>query len=355
MRRRLSRLQPFQQTALLATGTLLLGMGLASWAQSVPDLSRFRQASLAQAPALRSVQGRPLDLYRFGEGQDEIIVLLGGFHGDEVQGEYMLQRVMARLATEPELLTGRTIWCLPLVNPDGKQARRRGNARGVDLNRNFPTQNFIPAQHRGTRYYAGPKALSEPESQIVAALLAPYLGPLRPRVKILSIHAPLLVNNYDGPAQVLAEAMSRFNGLPATASIGYPTPGSFGTYYGKERQIPVVTLETGRESPQQAWKNHEKAVWAFIDTRVAPTPLPSATPSREPSPIPLETPLPDTTPLPGVSPDPGTPDQPESTASALPTPRVSSSVAPSEIPDLPDAPEASARMSPLPSMRGSGS
>lgn len=130
MRPRFPRLQPLRQTALLAAGTLLLGM-MASWAQSAPDLKRFRQPHLAGAPALRSVQGRPLDLYRFGEGTDEIIVLLGGFHGDEVQGEYMLQRVMARLAAEPALLVGRTIWCLPLVNPDGKQARRRGNARGV--------------------------------------------------------------------------------------------------------------------------------------------------------------------------------------------------------------------------------
>lgn len=345
MRPRLSRLQPLQQTALLVAGTLLLGLSLASWAQSAPDLTPFRQGNLAGAPALRSVQGRPLDLYRFGEGTDEIIVLLGGFHGDEVQGEYMLQRVMARLAAEPALRAGRTIWCLPLVNPDGKQARRRGNARGVDLNRNFPTRNFIPGQHRGTRYYAGPKALSEPESQVVAALLAPYLDTLRPRVKILSIHAPLLVNNYDGPARILAEGMSRLNGLPATASIGYPTPGSFGTYYGQERQIPVVTLETGRESPQQAWKNHEKAVWAFIETRVAPAPTPSPSAVPTPSTAPLETPLPETTPIPGA-----TPAQPESTASApLPTPRVSSSVAPSEIPDLPDAPEASASMSPLPS------
>ena len=36
---------------------------------------------------------------------------------------------------------------------------------------------------------------------------------------------------------------------PVEASIGYPTPGSFGTYCGVERNIPTITLEMDEECP----------------------------------------------------------------------------------------------------------
>ena len=37
------------------------------------------------------------------------------------------------------------------VNPDGTALGRRGNAKGVDLNRNYPATNFLPGSNYGQR------------------------------------------------------------------------------------------------------------------------------------------------------------------------------------------------------------
>lgn len=63
------------------------------------------------------------------------------------------------------------------------------------------------------------------------------------------MHAPYKVVNYDGPAEKFAKSISKIIGYPVEASIGYPTPGSFGTYCGVERNIPTITLELDEEIP----------------------------------------------------------------------------------------------------------
>ena len=60
---------------------------------------------------------------------------------------------------------------------------------------------------------------------------------------IITIHAPYKTVNFDGPAQTLADKISEFVGYPTSSDIGYPTPGSFGTYCGVERKIPTITIE----------------------------------------------------------------------------------------------------------------
>src|SRR5439155_25085717 len=90
-------------------------------------------------------------------------------------------------------------------------------------------------------YHPGERPLSEPES----AALASVVERVRPRV-LVAVHQPLRLVNWDGPAEPLARAMSEAAGYPAVASVGYPTPGSFGACYGIDRALPVITLELPR-------------------------------------------------------------------------------------------------------------
>ena len=146
---------------------------------------------------------------------------------------------------------GNNLLFIPCLNPDGMALGKRTNANNVDLNRNFPTKNW--GQNKGenatcddetTSYYGGKSPSSEIETQFVINIIEKY----KPKL-ILTLHAPYKVVNYDGPAENIAKQISKITGYPVEASIGYPTPGSFGTYCGVERNIPTITLELDEECP----------------------------------------------------------------------------------------------------------
>ena len=198
-----------------------------------------------------SVEGRPIRAIHRPGNTDRVALILGGFHGDEPTSVAIARRLTALLADEPERARD-AAWCIVSpVNPDGYQRRTRRNARGVDLNRNFPTANWAPSSPRG-RMHGGPHPASEPETRAVISIVER----LRPAVIVTvhSISGDRHCNNYDGPGEACARALHRHNGYPVRASIGYPTPGSFGTWAGHELGIPVVTLELpSRHSARRCW------------------------------------------------------------------------------------------------------
>jgi protein MpaA len=179
----------------------------------------------------RSVGGRPLRYGVFGSGLP-VTLVFAGIHGSEPAGVDLALRFLESLAGDPRSVDRGTIVVAPLVNPDGYERRERWNARGVDLNRNFPAWNW-DGSARG-----GPFPASEPETRFVLRLLERF----RP-TRIVSVHAPLGCVNWDGPARRLARALSQESGLPPREDIGYPTPGSFGSYAGRQLGVPTITLE----------------------------------------------------------------------------------------------------------------
>lgn len=106
-----------------------------------------------------SVQGRPIVSVRLGS-QDPVVRMLvvGDIHGDERAGMRIARLLIALGAPR-----GAELLVVPTINPDGVAARTRGNAHGVDLNRNFP---FDWRPLTGGEY-SGPRPLSEPESRTI--------------------------------------------------------------------------------------------------------------------------------------------------------------------------------------------
>jgi protein MpaA len=187
-------------------------------------------------------------------------------HGDLFQSR---DRKGAVLSVENRLRSGgarRSLWTIiPTLNPDGYLRRRRRNARLVDLNRNFPTTDWTTGSPR-SRMYGGTSPASEPETRALIRLIE-CLRPAR-IVSIHSINGGRFCNNYDGPAQALAETMARRNRYPVRAAIGYPTPGSLGTWAGVERGIPIVTLELpSSASPKACWEQNCLALLEALTLR----------------------------------------------------------------------------------------
>lgn len=187
-----------------------------------------------------SVEGRELLAATVGEGAWRVY-WIGGIHGDEPEGQRELETLLEVLS-ESAVQGAYTVRVLADLNPDGTMAHTRGNARGVDLNRNFPARNFSPQARRGAR------PLSEPESLALWVDLERF----EPQLVVVSHSAhngPFV--NYDGPAQAWAErfavgAAALDPRWRVVADMGYPTPGSLGTAIGVERGLPILTLEFRR-------------------------------------------------------------------------------------------------------------
>lgn len=212
----------------------------------------------------RSAEGRPIEAITFRAGDDPVLVL-AGVHGDEPKGVYVAERLIELLEAQPQLCKRARATIVPRLNPDGCLRRRRRNANRVDLNRNMPSRDWGLGRRR-SRYYGGPSAASEPETRTLIRLIQK----LHPR-RIVSIHSidrHRFCNNWNGPAERLARRMSAANGYPITDDIGYPTPGSFGTWAGLERGIPTITLEVpSHHSRERCWRDNRSALLAFIRGR----------------------------------------------------------------------------------------
>ena len=165
---------------------------------------------------------------------------MGGILGDEYSSISIMFRWMELLDA-----SGNTDFqwrFAPTVNPDGLldgQAVRQ-NANGVDLNRNFPSQDWLDLAedywqnitNRNPRWFPGNAPASEPEVQWVVNQIETW----KPDV-IVSVHAPYHLLDYDGPPeppQQIGELHLHLLGV---------YPGSLGNYAGINLGIPVVTME----------------------------------------------------------------------------------------------------------------
>ncbi len=191
-----------------------------------------------------STEGRAITVRLLGDAGPSVLVI-GGIHGSEPEGLAPVLALVRRLEEEP--MRARMVIVQDL-NPDGSEAHSRYNARGVDLNRNWPASGFRPSPTNG------PKALSEIETRLGDDLIRR----VKPELVIVlhSIQTGPFVN-YDGPAgdlaQVFAAAADRADHRyrwDVKVEMGYETPGSIGSYLGVDRGIAVLTIEFDRGHPE---------------------------------------------------------------------------------------------------------
>ena len=87
-------------------------------------------------------------------------------------------------------------------------------------------------------------------------------GPAR----IVSIHQPIGCVDHDGPAEGLATVVAEHCGLPVRKLGG--RPGSLGSYAGRDRGIPIITLElpgkASRLDEDELWRRYGGALLAAI-------------------------------------------------------------------------------------------
>lgn len=184
------------------------------------------------------------------QNSNKKILIIGVVHGDEPQGEYFINSYLEKNNQNLK----NTVYYIPRLNSNTS----RKNKNGVDLNRNFPTKNWVLGENND--YFGGLKSNSEPETKFLVDLLNE-----NDFSEIITIHSPYKVVNYDGPAENLAEIISSFLSYPISSDIGYPTPGSFGTYCGVERNIPTITIEIDENENIEILKEKFHKLFKYLE------------------------------------------------------------------------------------------
>lgn len=207
-----------------------------------------------------SVLGRPIEAVHFAPPSyarpRPPALLFGAIHGDEAVTQLMLERLADELIERPP---GRDAWIVPCLNPDGVLAGTRNNANDVDLNRNFGSQSWGSQRRPG--YQPGAAAEDQPETQALVALVER----VRPH-RIIALHSTYRMVNWDGDGEALAHEMAARCGYPVEHDMGYPTPGSFGSKYGVEQGLEVITLEVPYlDIDERAWTDCRTALRWSVD------------------------------------------------------------------------------------------
>lgn len=218
----------------------------------------------------KSVKGKPIRLHLFGE-RGPVVFIFGGIHGDEPESQYVSLCLIDYLLAHDELYADRRIAVIPSANPDGILQNTRVNARHVDCNRNFPASNW-EKKKRIDKFYGGPKPKSEPETRAIISVI----DALKPNL-VIAVHVaikdtvPFCIDPDSPDALKVAEVMSEHNGYPVIEDMGYATPGSLGTWSGKDRGITMLTLELRDYQPwPELWETHRDALVAAIKYVKAP-------------------------------------------------------------------------------------
>jgi protein MpaA len=231
----------------------------------------------------KSVQGRDLLYFDLGTTTSSKLTLIQcGIHGDELPALPMCLNLLNEIQSGKRKVREKTrLIVQPLINPDGMFAATptRQNANGVDINRNFPTEDWKKEattswekrDKKDKRKFPGAASNSEPETQAIVK----FIDEFKPQ-KIISIHTPLGFLDLDSHgskvqqrrAKYLAINMSKNSGNYKFIRFGF-YPGSLGNYAGRHKQIPVYTLELphGDSAPtiDNYWNRFRVALWRAID------------------------------------------------------------------------------------------
>ncbi len=214
------------------------------------------------------------------------VLILGGTHGVEPQSTYVVEHLAehCKLIEQdlPELDglfkfykgsldSGLELLMIPDLNRYGLENNTRGNSRGVDLNRNMPAENWS-SHYTNLAYFPGTQPASELEVQALVNIIQENNFSL-----IISLHTNHYVANpnppqvnYDGlilaPAYKEVIRLAELLELPVTEDIGYPTPGSLGSY-AKDQKIPCITLEMDdKYSNEDSWAKYGYLLANFLNS-----------------------------------------------------------------------------------------
>jgi len=217
-----------------------------------------------------SVDGKAITAYQFGSGSS-MVLYLGAMEGNEQNSSELLSQWIPNIDANPGKIPAyRTIVIIPTINPDGYAADTRLNADSVDLNRNFPANNWQtevtePTAPSVWTNDGGTTPLSEPESQA----LANYYLANHPRLTMtMHSHGGIVEANDAGDSVALGNqyaSLADYRAIP-TSAIGnffdYTTTGAFEDWANDKLGLPVLEVEL-ESAMSDEYNRNLPALWSM--------------------------------------------------------------------------------------------
>lgn len=171
-----------------------------------------------------SAAGRPIEVYRFGSGGKAYLIVAGIHGGYEWNTIALANEFITYINKKPDTIpSDTTLYIIRNMNPDGEARSHtvdgRVNDNGVDLNRNFPTDNWTPEWDRdGCWVYrpttGGEYGGSEPETRSVMSFIRSH------KIEALISYHSAALGVFPGgvpweePSKELAAALAEATGYP---------------------------------------------------------------------------------------------------------------------------------------------
>lgn len=233
---------------------------------AIPEATAASSPTPAGAPLVigKSVGGRPLEVFRFGTGPRELLIIAGIHGGYEWNTILLADALIAHLRdgsidVPPEV----SLYILRALNPDGDARSHsyegRANDNGVDLNRNWPV-NWHPDWDRaGCWQYlpitAGAHPLSEPETASLLAFIVEH-----DFKAVISYHSAAL-GIFPGGSPASAESIRLAEAIAAVTDYAYP-PLDYGCEYtgqfadwASAQGMAAVDVELSTHDSIDLWVN----------------------------------------------------------------------------------------------------
>jgi hypothetical protein len=205
----------------------------------------------------KTTEGRPMHSMHLGNNGTRTLVI-AGLNGEDRIAVRWLEQLAEELSRRPGLLKNNEVVFFRAGNPDGLVHKVRDNARGVPLNRNFPSRRYRPA--------ADLPRFAIPAGEVETRVMLDTLYTFRPRRVIhltaTSGRSQVLYNRSAKDLAIDFERSTKVVLLPLDAE---QFPGSLEDFADGTLEAAVLSLKLGVGSDwQQSWTQLQLPVLSAV-------------------------------------------------------------------------------------------
>ena len=209
----------------------------------------------------KTTEGRPLHTRRFGDNGPRTLIV-AGLNGEDRIAVRWIDLLADEMARRPELFQSNEVLVFRAGNPDGLMKKASENARGVLINRNFPSRRYRPLPDMSSG--AGPATEAETRA------LLDNLYTFHPR-RVIHLTATTARTKayYNRSAREIAGELQRAYSLDILPLDIEQYPGSLEDFADGTLEAGVLSIQLNVGNDwQQIWARHQPAILTAVTGKV---------------------------------------------------------------------------------------